>query len=133
MYYKLSILLLLLWLFAGCSGKTVYNADAAEKEARHIVDNLDKPATIKYFQEQYFNPDKVNDLIKKLQACNWKAKECWNTSTGMTYESGKTTAHFSYACTSVCGKIAFTLTFNVDHDKPELVNLKVEESLGNEK
>lgn len=130
MYYKLSILLLLSWLLSGCSAKTIHNADAAEKEARYIVDNLDKPAIIQYFHEQYFNPDRVNDLIKRMQDCHWHEKECRRTSTEVNYSSGKNTAGFGFECKSSCGEISLTLFFNIDNDKPELSNIIIEESLG---
>lgn len=132
MYKKLPIVLFILWTCNSCSKKHISNTAQAEEAARFIVYDLDKPSVINYFPKQHFNHDRVKELIKRMRACDWSSRECSQISSGMGFSGGQTWASFGYACTSACGEITFTLTFNTEHQQPALINVKIEESLGKE-
>lgn len=121
-------LILMIVVINSSCGSVQKNEDAKEN-ANYIIENLNDDIVLKEFPVQNFkNREQLKGILKGIaQNCDWDNRDGkFVDFFTMKNIGGINSTAFIYEYYLKCDSLRFILTYNLDKEKPELMNLNIE-------
>jgi hypothetical protein len=122
------LLIVLAGLFICCGVKEkMEKHEKAKENADFIMANLNSPTIIEQFPEKYFPRPQVKPFLDTLsRRCDFSSKLGRYVDFFSMNNNGKNQTAYIYEYILNCDSLRFIYIYNLDTEKPELFNFRVE-------